>query len=311
MAFARVSSREQERAGRSFAVQEDALRKYAVKSGGTVIRLFRIVETASKRDERTTFQEMLAYVKANVAHLDGVLVCKIDRAARNLFDYVELERLENDFGVSFVSVSKPMESNPAGRMMRRTLASMAAFYTDQQSIDVREGHERRARDARSLSLSQCPCRRPPHGSNRSKPTDNVRRIFALFAEGAYTIDSLCDKLHAEGRVFRDKRPRLPRATVRDILLDRAYLGEIEYQGQWHSGKHEPLVDRRTWNRAKSVLGVKTYKQTELTYAGGLIRCGHCGTPYHLRAGSQAGDWQAICLLPLHDLTHYCGSSATV
>ena len=30
--------------------------------------------------------------------------------------------------------------------MRRTLASMAAFYTDQQSVDVREGHARRVQE---------------------------------------------------------------------------------------------------------------------------------------------------------------------
>jgi site-specific DNA recombinase len=64
--------------------------------------------------------------------------------------------------------------------------------------------------------------------------------------------------------------------VHNILLDRDYLGEIEYQGQWYPGRHEPLVDRATWDRVQSLLGGKTYKHTNLTYARGLIRCAHCG-----------------------------------
>jgi hypothetical protein len=63
----------------------------------------------------------------------------VDRAARNLFDHVELERLESEYDLPLISVSQPTENTRAGRMMRRTLANMANFYTEQQSVDVREG----------------------------------------------------------------------------------------------------------------------------------------------------------------------------
>ena len=52
VALARVSSREQEREGFSLDIQEDALRQYAERNDGEIIRLFRIAETASKKDER-------------------------------------------------------------------------------------------------------------------------------------------------------------------------------------------------------------------------------------------------------------------
>ncbi len=61
VALARVSSREQEREGFSLAVQEDALRAYAKKVGGEIVRLFRIAETASKFEERKTFRELVAF----------------------------------------------------------------------------------------------------------------------------------------------------------------------------------------------------------------------------------------------------------
>src|SRR5438034_4734378 len=93
--LARVSSREQEREGFSLEVQEEALKRYASHAGGDIAKFFKIAETASKSDERKTFRELVAYAKKNASLLDGLLFYKVDRAARNLFDYVELERLES------------------------------------------------------------------------------------------------------------------------------------------------------------------------------------------------------------------------
>src|SRR5262245_27012004 len=55
------------------------------------------------------------------------------------------------------------------------------------------------------------------------------------------------------------------------------IGEVQYRGQWHPGTHEPLVDRVTWDRVQVLLGEKVYRSHELTYAGGLIQCKHCGS----------------------------------
>lgn len=105
VALARVSSREQEREGFSLEIQEDALRRFAESAGGTIYRMFKIAETASKVDERKTFRELITYSKKHSAELDGLLVYKVDRAARNLFDFVEIERLESEYDVPFICVS--------------------------------------------------------------------------------------------------------------------------------------------------------------------------------------------------------------
>ena len=164
VALARVSSREQQREGFSLDVQEEALRHYAERHDGEIVQLFRIAETASKRDERKTFRSLLEYAKKNASKLDGLLFYKVDRAARNLFDYVELERLESEYGLQFISVSQPTENTPAGRMQRRMLASMASFYTEQQSLDVKDGLAKRVNMA-------CSWARPPMAIETSESTD--------------------------------------------------------------------------------------------------------------------------------------------
>ena len=288
VALARVSSREQEREGFSLEVQEDALRTFALHNGGEIVRFFRLAETASKSDERKTFRELIRYAKKNAVKLDGLLFYKVDRAARNLFDYVGLERLESEYGVPFISVSQPTENSPAGRMMRRTLANMASFYTEQQSLDVQEGLARRVQEGWFVGKAPYGYRNVRINGRSIVEMDfdtapKVKRLFHLFAYENLTLDSLGNKLDKEAIEYRPSTRRFPRSKLHAILRDRAYIGEVSHKGEWYPGKHEPLIDRSTWNRVQKLLGSKVYRSHELTYAGGLIRCGHCG---HYITGEQ-------------------------
>ena len=281
IALARVSSREQEREGFSLDVQEDALHKHAEREHGSIVKFFRIAETASKTDERKTFKELLAYAKAHADEIDGILFYKVDRAARNLFDYVELERLELETGVPAIFVSQPTENTPSGRMMRRTLANMAAFYTEQQALDVKDGLARRVKDGLFVGMA-------PYGYKNVRidgrsivqvhPEEGprVRRLFELYAYHSHTIDTLIDALEKEGVVYSNAVTRFTRSKIHHILRDRAYIGEVTHKGEWYPGKQEKLIDRAMWDRVQVLLGDKVYRSHEMTYAGELIRCAHCG-----------------------------------
>ena len=72
-----------------------------------------------------------------------MLFYKIDRAARNLKDLVMLVEIEKDYSLPFISVTQPVDNTPTGRMVRRTLATIGAFPTEQQSLDIQEGIAKR------------------------------------------------------------------------------------------------------------------------------------------------------------------------
>lgn len=283
LAFSRVSSREQQREGFSLDVQADGLNRYAERQQGVIVKLFRVAETASRSEERKVFREMLAYARDHAHELDGILVYKIDRAARNLFDYVELERLESVHGVPLIAVSQPTENTPAGRMQRRVLASMASFYTEQQSVDVTEGLARRVQAGLFVGMAPYGYRNVRRDGRsvvelHDDRAKNVRYVFELYAHQNCTIDMICERFAREGIKYTDAQPAWTRSKVYKILRDRAYIGEIFYRGQWLPGAHPPIIDRVVWDRVQVLLGEKTYKSHELTYAGELIRCAHCGHP---------------------------------
>ena len=281
VALARVSSREQEREGFSLDVQEDALRAYAQRHEGSIVKLYRIAETATRRDERKTFKELIAYAREHATEIDGLLFYKVDRAARNLYDYIELEKLESEYGLPFISTSQPTDNSPAGRMMRRQLAMFASYTTEQQGLDVREGHARRVQSGLFCGVA-------PYGYRNiridgrglievdDQQAQKIQRLFQMYAYENHTIDSMRTKLEAEGIAYLDTMPRWTRSKVHSILRDRAYIGDVRYQGQWYAGKHKPLVDRATFGRVQVLLGEKRYQNHDLTYAGSLITCGHCG-----------------------------------
>ena len=283
VALARVSSREQEKEGFSLEVQEEGLQRCAKQRGGKIVRMFRIAETATKPQERLTFKELLAYCKQHAAELDGVLFYKVDRAARNLFDYVELERLEFEHKLEVIYVTQPTENTPSGRMMRRTLANMASYYTEQQSLDVRDGLERRVQSGLFVGKAPYGYANVRRDGRSLVEVDerrgaNVRRMFELYAYHGHTLDSLKAQLEAEGLYYSKSLRNFARGRLHAILRDRAYIGEVRHQGQWFVGTHEPLVDHATFTRVQTLLGGKIYQHHELTYGSELVVCGHCGRP---------------------------------
>ena len=279
----RVSSRAQENEGFSLEVQEEALRAYAEQDGGTVAKLWKIAETASKAECRTSFKELLSYAKANADKLDGLLVYKVDRAARNMADYGKLLELEVTHGVPLIAISQPTQNTPAGRMARNVMATMGTFFAEQLSVDVKQGLAQRVRDGWFPTVA-------PYGyvservDGRSivkvepHEADNVKHIFDLYANHGCTIDMVVARLNSDGRTYTAKQPHWVRSKIHRILRDRSYIGDLKWHGHWQPGKHVPIVDRQTFQRVQALLGEKVYVAHELLYAGELIFCGHCGRP---------------------------------
>lgn len=282
LALARVSSEEQEH-GFSLDIQEDALREWAVKNNANIAKMYRVAETAHKSEKRKTFHEMIAHARKNKSDVDGLLFYKVDRAARNMKDWIDLVELRDKYGIEIVCITEPFDETPAGKLNSNMLAAISQFYSDQLSIRTAEGVERRVRTG--LFSGRAPYgyknyRENGRGLIRINPeqTDNVRRIFELYAYHQHSLDSLVTALQDEGRIYSEKHPDFVRSKLYTILTDRSYIGEIKYRGQCVEGKHEHIIDFATFDRVQVLLGNKSHHRHQSVYGGGLIVCGHCGRP---------------------------------
>ena len=161
---------------------------------------------------------MIAYAKRHCVELDGLLFYKVDRAARNLFDYVELERLESDYQVPFISISQQTENNPAGRMMRRTLANMASFFTEQMAVDISQGISRRVQEGLFPGKAPYGYRNVRANGRRVIELDpaaaeNVRRMFRLYAFENLTLEGIVKRFADDEINYRPSTPRWSRTSV--------------------------------------------------------------------------------------------------
>lgn len=281
MAWARVSGREQEREGFSLDVQIDGLMEFGRRENATIDPIFRIAETATRAEERKKFKKLIRFAKQHAHEYDGILFYKIDRAARNLKDFVDLEELESEWGLPFIAITQPVQNTPTGRMMRRTLANMASFQTEQQSLDVREGIARRVTEGWFPSnppFGYCTVRRDKRSYvvTDLKNSPKVKRIFELRAFERLTLDEIVERLFDEGQFYSDSKPKFSKTKVSDILHDKSYLGFIRFRGKLLPGRHEPIVDQTTWDLVRVSFEEQCYRSHELVYASELIRCGYCG-----------------------------------
>jgi len=86
LAYARVSSKEQEEEGFSIPAQQKLLQSYAANNRFVIVQEYVDVETA-KTAGRTDFEQMVRYLKTHT-NVRTLLVEKTDRLYRNLRDWV-------------------------------------------------------------------------------------------------------------------------------------------------------------------------------------------------------------------------------
>jgi DNA invertase Pin-like site-specific DNA recombinase len=118
--YARVSTNDQQ----TLAMQNRAMREYAVRRGWTITMQVREVNSGgAKREVREKILEA-----ARRREMDVVLVWRLDRWGRSVTDLLAtLQELEH-LGVGFVSLTEALDlTTAAGRAMAAMLAVFAAF----------------------------------------------------------------------------------------------------------------------------------------------------------------------------------------
>ncbi len=283
LALARVSSEEQEREGFSLDIQVDALNEWAIKNNANIIKMYRVAETGHKSEKRKTFHEMIDFAKKHRARVNGLLFYKMDRAARNMKDWIGLVELRNKYGFEIICITEQFDETPVGKFCATLTAATSELYSDQLSVRTKAGVDRRVECG--LFPGHAPYGYENYRENgrglirvHAEHADNVRRAFELYAFHNHTLESLSKALKGEGRIYRKYRPVFDLSKLHWILTDRSYLGEISHNKQWYPGKHEALIDRTTFDRVAVLLGNRTYSSHESVYGSALVKCGYCGRP---------------------------------
>lgn len=210
---------------------------------------------------RRGLETLLADVAAG--KVDVIVIYKIDRLTRSLADFARIVETLERHGASFVSVTQSFNTKTSmGRLMLHVLLSFAQFEREVGAERVR--HKIMASKAKGMWMGGT----VPLGYDVVdkklviNPTEanTLRAIFAAFVR-IKSVQGTLRWARREGLKTK-QRTRFGKSiggnefqygSLRCLLSNRLYVGEIDHKGTIHQGQHGPVIDRSQFDEAQAIL----------------------------------------------------------
>lgn len=214
--------------------------------------------------ERPALQKLIEDIK--MGKVDIVVVYKIDRLSRSMFDFLGLIKFFQEHDVSFVSVTQHINTDSAmGRLMLNVLQSFAQFEMEQTGERIRD------KIAASKSKGMWMGGNVPLGYDaadgkltvNAHEAETVHYIFKRYLElGA--MNALLSDLKNKGHKTKEWITRtgkhypakdFSKSSVYRILKNKIYIGKIEHKaaGKVYDGLHEAIIEQQLWDDVQALL----------------------------------------------------------
>ena len=220
--------------------------------------------------ERPALQRLLADIAD--AKVDVVVVYKIDRLTRSLFDFAKIVEVFEERGVSFVSITQQFNTTTSmGRLTLNVLLSFAQFEREVAGERIRD------KIAASKKKGMWMGGLPPLGYDvrdrklvaNEAEARTVVHIFRRYVE-LRSVSALKAELDAAGvrskhRTFADGTVygghKLSRGALYLMLQNLIYRGDITHKGDAYPGEHKAIVDKALWDKVQAVLAENRVDRT--------------------------------------------------
>lgn len=290
--YIRVSTEEQTE-GYSLSAQVNTLRQYAELQGWHVTNVYADEGISGKSIKgRPQLQQLLHDMQYE--QFDAVLVWKISRLSRSLYDTLNLLRKFEEYNVKFISYSENFDtSTPMGRLVLQIMAGIAEMERNTLSDNVKLGMRQKAMeggwnggvvlgydsDDKNLIINE-------------KEAEIVKLIFTEYAKGK-GLKAVANQLNKAG--YTTKKGRLFSINgIAQILDNPMYRGKIRWMSlqDWETkrrkgknpnpiivnGVHPRIISDELWIIVQERRANRSFKQrqsNEPFLLNGLLRCPEC------------------------------------
>ncbi len=287
-AYVRISSEEQI-GNYSIDAQKRAIEAWVIANGGVLVKVYADEGHSGRTAERPAFKELRK--DARKKKYDAVIVHKFDRFARNRTDALAIKSLlRHDYGIKVFSVSEPSEDSdgPMGALIEGIMESVADWYSQNLSAETAKGKKERSNQG--IHNNRAPFGMKKNADKILVPDENelpgLRMAFDKYASGKFSDTDIAGLLNDAG--YRSKTGRrFSKETVRDILQNWTYLGQIKYQKymtradgrrsydapvEWFDGQHEAVIDKELFEHCQRVRVKRSrHRQATPKYNSYLLR----------------------------------------
>jgi site-specific DNA recombinase len=216
--------------------------------------------------DRPALNELLKDIAAG--EVDCVVVYKVDRLSRSLFDFAMVMGKFDEYGASFVSVTQQFNTTHSmGRLTLNILLSFAQF--EREIIGERIRDKIAAQRQKGLWCGGQPVLGYDVDRSATSPklvinaeeAAKVRDIFEFYLK-LRSLLPVVEKVQELGwtnktwltRAGRRKGRRpLDKGSIHAILTNVIYIGKLRHKDQIHDGVHEAIVTQETFEAVQKML----------------------------------------------------------
>ena len=229
-------------------------KEYAEKNDLLVVDEYIDRATTGTNDNRAAFQQMLADSKRR--QWSVVIVYKLDRFARNMYESVINRKKLSDNGVGLVSAMENIPDTPEGKLFQAVIEGFNEYYSE----DLRQKVNRGLRE--SWIKGNATGGIPPFGYVikdkkyviDETEADAVREIFRKYAQG-FKANSIANDLK-ERNVRRKNGKYIDQKYVYVILHDKRYTGVVTHKGEEYYNIFPPIITKEVWQSSPRRYGYK-------------------------------------------------------
>lgn len=307
--YIRVSTQEQALEGYSIDAQTDRLTNYCKAKDWTVHKIYTDGGFSGSNINRPAMQQLITDIQNR--RLDCVLVYKLDRLSRSQKDTLFLiEDLFLKNNVEFVSMNENFDtSTPFGRATIGMLSVFAQLEREQIKERSLMGRTERAKNGFWHGGGY-----KPFGYDYIEGELIVNDFEAMQIKEIYHMYLRNISIYQITTTLNQKYKQIiHESTVRSILTTPLYKGVIKWSGSEYKGKHMPIIDDQTFEKAKTkYLSTQWQRNKESVHRpyqvtqllSSLMYCENCGARYFAK-GNYSGHGEKKKYYPYY----YCYSRA--
>ena len=243
--------------------------------------------------ERPALQRLFRDIREN--KIDCVVIYKIDRLSRSLFDFQKIIELFDRNKVNFASVTQNFTTDDSvGRLMLNVMLSFAQYERELTGERIRDKVD--ASKKKGIWMGG----NPSFGYDiedrkliiNEAEAKIVRILFQNFIE-TESVTETARELNKFGFTTKtwisktgklQKGQKFNKRNVRRILENPLYAGKIKHKNQLYDGQHKAIIADDIWQKTKEILSknqsnkpsIPVSRITVAPLLKGLINCGVCG-----------------------------------
>ena len=307
VSYSRFSSNNQRT--ESIDAQQRAIYKYIAENQYIPVGDYVDEALTGTNLHRPGFQRMLDDAKKGL--FDVIIVHKMDRMSRNVYDALDVQRKLAVYGVRIESVIERFEETPEGQLQRVIQLGVGEYYSQNLAREVRKGlHENAYKCIHNGGI-------PPYGFDVDPETkryiineheaSGIRIMFEKIIQG-WSYRELAEYLNLLGYRTKIGNKFSATSSFYDILTNPKYMGVYTYNRSVSKPKQigmkrshrknknaeeiicipngvPAIVDEETFELVQKLLKQRRrskgqHKAKEVYLLTGLVECAECGSAYH-------------------------------